>query len=67
MNGAANTLIHAAAAQIAYHRFIDLIVGGMRRFCEQPRSLHDLARLTVSALWHLLGDPSQLQRMGMVS
>src|SRR6185312_8135216 len=51
-NGRVNTLIAAAAAQIAGHAVEDLLVCRRRRLGQQRRGLHDLPGLAVSALRH---------------
>src|SRR6478672_7471 len=66
MNGAADSLIHSAAAQVSAHGSIDFVVAGFRRLCEQCSRRHDLAALAVPALWHLLGYPCSLYWMRAV-
>src|SRR5882672_8515435 len=56
-------VVGAAAAQVARHVLHDLFASRVLRLREQCRSGHDLARLAVAALRHLLGDPRLLQRM----
>ena len=63
LDRAVDALIGAAAADVAGHGGVDLRVGRLRRLGEERRRRHDLARLAVAALRHLLGDPRLLQRM----
>src|SRR6267143_3703335 len=56
-------VVGAAAAQVARHVLHDLLARRVFRLRKQCRSGHDLARLAVAALRHLLGDPRLLQRM----
>ena len=66
MNGAPNALVNAAAAEIADHGTVDLVVGGVRSPGEESGGRHHLAGLAVSALRHLLGDPRELDRVTTV-
>src|SRR5213082_2907358 len=59
MDGGADTLIGAAAADVG-HRRIDVGVRWMRLLGEQRRRGHDLARLAVAALRHVFRDPRPL-------
>src|SRR5437762_965572 len=52
-----------AAADVAGHRGHDLLVGRVGALRQERRRLHDLARLAVAALRHLLGDPRLLEGM----
>ena len=61
MYSLADALIRPAAADIARHRVIDLGVGWIRIFAQQDGGGHDLPRLAVAALRHVLGDPGPLQ------
>src|SRR5207244_8731425 len=63
MNGAADALICSAPADIPRHRSIDVRVGGLRFLGEQGGGRHQLSRLAIAALRHLLGNPGNLQRM----
>src|SRR5207302_1367593 len=56
-------VVGAAAAEVARHVLHDLLARRVFRLREQCRGGHDLARLAVAALRHLLGDPRLLQRM----
>src|SRR5690349_6337567 len=46
----ANAHIGPAAADVAGHCVIDIVIGRLRFACEQRRRRHDLARLAVPAL-----------------
>src|SRR6266480_6415419 len=59
MDGGADALIGAAATDVG-HRGVDIGVGGMRILREQRRGSHDLPRLAVAALRHVLLDPRAL-------
>src|SRR5712671_2536177 len=50
VNGGADTLIGSAAAHVAGHGLVDVVVSGLRSSGQQCRGRHDLARLTVAAL-----------------
>src|SRR2546421_5170374 len=65
MDGGADPLIGAAAADVG-HRRIDVGVRGMRLLGEQRRGRHDLARLAVAALRHVFRDPRPLHRVRAV-
>src|SRR5262245_6725531 len=59
-DGRVDTLITAAAAEIAGHRLRDLGIGGRRLARQQRRGLHDLAGLAVAALRHAGVAPGDL-------
>src|SRR5712692_9310666 len=52
--------IGSAAADVAAHGVVDLLVGGVRIRLEQGRGAHDLARLAEAALRHAELDPRRL-------
>src|SRR6267143_2063215 len=56
-------VVGAAAAKIAVHVLHDLLSRRAFRPGKQRRRGHELARLAVAALRHLLGDPRLLQRV----
>src|SRR6266513_293031 len=56
-------VVGAAAAEVARHVLHDLLASRVFRLGEQRGRSHDLARLAVAAMRHLLGDPRLLQRM----
>src|ERR1700719_1640837 len=58
-----NPVISSAATDVARHRLRDLLIGGLRRLCQENRRSHDLPRLTITALRDLLLDPCLLQGM----
>src|SRR4249920_610725 len=55
--------VGGAAAQVAVHAVDDLLVGRVGISGEQRGGLHDLSRLAVAALRHLLLDPGLLHRV----
>src|SRR3546814_19353509 len=57
---AADPTIGAAAADIARHRGIDIVVIGRRIARQQRARRHDLARLAITALHHLDIEPGPL-------
>src|SRR5437867_10554003 len=63
MNSAADSLICSASADVPRHGGVNFRIGWFRFFRKQRRSRHQLTRLTVAALRHLLGDPGGLQRV----
>ncbi len=67
MNGLADAEIGAAPANVAGHRVVDIVVGGFRRFAQQDGGGHDLARLAITALRHILIDPGRLERAAQLS
>src|SRR5947209_3140580 len=63
LDGGDDAVVCAAAADVAVHVADDLVARGILVAGEELRGLHDLPRLAVAALRHLLGDPRRLQRM----
>src|SRR6266478_8011392 len=61
VNGGADTLICPAAAHVAGHRLIDVVVSWLRSSGQQCRGRHDLARLTVAALHNVELEPGLLK------
>src|SRR5712691_5753184 len=59
MDGGADPLVGAAAADVG-HRGVDIGVARAAVLGEQRRGSHDLPRLAVAALRHVLGDPGPL-------
>src|SRR2546426_4622847 len=55
-----DTVIGAATADVALHVLDDLLARRIPVLRKQRRRGHDLARLAVAALRHLLGDPGLL-------
>src|SRR5262245_32753306 len=55
-----NADIGPAAADVAGHRIVDFGISRMRVARKECRGRHDLARLAVPALWHLMIDPGLL-------
>src|SRR5215472_10296900 len=66
MHRFANSRVGSATADVARKRVIDIFITGARVGCKQHRCRHHLSRLAVSALRHLLLDPSLLDRMAVV-
>src|ERR671924_12 len=65
MDGRPDALVGAAAADVR-HRLVDVRVGRVRLLGEQRRGGHDLPRLAVAALRHVLRDPGPLDRVRAV-
>src|SRR3989441_3806938 len=65
MDGGADALVGAAATDVGHGR-VDIGVRGMRILREQRRGGHDLPRLAVAALRHVLRDPCLLHRVRAV-
>src|SRR3954462_15172887 len=63
LDGGDDAVVRAAAADVAVHVADDVRARGLRIGGEELRGFHDLSRLAVAALRHLLGDPRFLQRM----
>src|SRR3989442_14403083 len=57
----ADAIVGAATAYVAAHGAFDFGVGGALYLGEQRRGAHDLARLAVTALRHVVRDPGLLQ------
>ena len=60
MDGFADTLVGAAAADVAAHGVIDVGIARMWIACQKRRSRHDLSRLAVAALDDLMVKPGLL-------
>jgi len=56
--------VRAAAADIAVHRSVDVLIGGLCIFGEQSRSGHHLPRLAIAALGDIELRPCELDGMG---
>jgi len=65
VNGRPNAWVSAAPADIA-DVLIDIVVGGLGNLLQERRRCHQHARLTVTALRNVHGDPEALQRMAGV-
>src|SRR5438876_9929171 len=63
LNSGGDTLIAAAAADVAAHRVVDLGLGRVLRRRQQRGGLHDLAGLAIAALRDIQGAPSLLHRV----
>src|SRR3989442_15397720 len=66
VDGGANTLVGAAATDVAAHGGIDVRVRRRRVLGEQGRGRHELARLAVPALRHVELEPGALERMASI-
>ena len=60
MNGRADPQVSAAATDVSGHGLIDLRIGGTGMGGQERDGTHDLSRLTVPALGHVLCDPGLL-------
>ena len=67
MNGLANALVRAAAADVAAHGIVDVGVGGVRFLGEQGDSGHNLPGLAVAALGNVFLHPGLLDGMAAIS
>src|SRR5437660_8316625 len=56
----ADLVVGAAAADVAAHRGVDVLVGGSCVRREQRDGAHDLAALAIAALRHVVLDPRRL-------
>src|SRR3989441_3647588 len=63
LDGGANLVVGPAAADVAAHRFVDVGVGRRAVLCEKGARAHNLARLAVAALRHVVPDPGRLHRL----
>ena len=63
MYGAPYPAVGPAAAEIARHRLIDVFIAGVRISVEEGHRRHDLTRVAVSALGHVIFDPRPLNRV----
>src|SRR5258708_29493603 len=63
MHGVFDALVTAAAADVARHRFADLVVGGFWIVHQQRGRLHDLACLAITALRDVDLAPGLLHRV----
>src|SRR5437879_5149170 len=62
----ANPRIGTTTTDVARHSLIDVVIARPRFFAQQHRRAHQLSRLTVPALRHVLGNPCTLQGMTQV-
>ena len=62
-DGGFDSPVHPAAADVAIHRAVDVLIRWRRVTLEKGRSRHELAGLAISALRDLMLDPCGLQRM----
>src|SRR5260370_12873666 len=66
MDGLADSLVGAAAADVAAHGIVDVGVGGLGFFREQRDRGHNLARLAIAALRNLFLHPALLHLMAAI-
>jgi hypothetical protein len=62
-NQPAYALVGAAAAKVAGHAGIDIRIAGVRMPGQKGRRRHNLSRMTVAALGHIVLYPGLLQRV----
>src|SRR6478735_3696540 len=62
LDGLPDTHVGTAATDVAGHLCVDICIGWMRMLGEKRRCGHDLSRLAVTTLGHLVGDPRFLYR-----
>ena len=67
LDGGGDALIAAAAADVAAHRAVDLVLGRVLVGREQRGGLHDLAGLAIAALRDIEGAPRLLHRVVAVA
>src|ERR1700720_1279247 len=67
VNRGADADIGRATAEVAVQGEIDVAVARPLDFLEQSGRAHDLSRLTVSALRHIMGDPRRLDRVRLAT
>src|SRR6059058_1270011 len=67
LDGRLDAPVRAAAAQVAAHGFVDLLVARIRVLREQRRGTHQLPGLAIAALGHVVLDPRDLQRVRVVA
>ena len=63
LDGFFDTGVGTAATNIAVHGSLNFLVAGARIGFQQGGGGHDLAGLTVAALWHVVFQPGLLQRV----
>tara|TARA_R110002073_G_scaffold303128_1_gene471086 strand:+ start:29498 stop:29929 length:432 start_codon:yes stop_codon:yes gene_type:complete len=63
-DGFANANIGSAAAQVATHAFVNIVICRCGNFAQKRYCTHDLAGLAVTTLWHFKPNPSLAHRIG---
>src|SRR5271166_926368 len=63
LDGGGDALVAAAAADVAAHHAVDLVLRRVLVGREQRCGLHDLSRLAIAALRNIQGAPRLLHRM----
>jgi len=66
MDGFADALVSAAAADVAAHEIVDIGVGGVGFLGKQRDCRHDLSGLAVAALRHVFFHPGLLHGMAAI-
>src|SRR5262249_40890008 len=67
LDGRADARVGGAAADVAAHRVVDVLVGGLRRAIQQRRGGHDLPGLAVATLHDVEGEPGFLHFLARVA
>src|SRR5581483_2631248 len=67
LDGGPDAEVRTAPAQVPAHRLVDVGVGRVRVLVEERHGLHDLARLAVAALGHVVVDPGLLHGVQLVA
>src|ERR1700730_291345 len=65
VNRSADADVRRATTQVAVHGKIDIVVAWPLDFLEQSSRAHDLSRLAISALRHIMGDPRPPDRLSL--
>src|SRR2546422_9686302 len=63
MNGAPDSRIRPAAANVAGQRLVDVLIGWIGNLFQQHRCAHNLSRLAIPALRYVYLKPGALQGM----
>src|SRR5450830_840665 len=66
LDGGADAVVGAATANVAAHGVFDVGIAGVLVGAQQRGGTHQLARLAIAALRHIVRNPGFLQRMGIV-
>src|SRR5215469_7760548 len=66
VDGLADALVRAAAADVAAHDFIDIGIARLGLFRQQGRRRHDLPRLAIAALWNVQLRPRFLHSVAAI-
>src|SRR5258708_11949925 len=66
MDGSSNSRIGSAAADVARHRLVNVLIRRLGFFAQQHGGAHQLPRLAVAALRNVLLQPRALQRITQI-